>query len=245
MYQQQQFQPPGMYQQPMQYPQQFPQQMPPQMPYPQQTPPQPRQSETASDEITIIEKLGEDGQVIERVIKQPKAAAPEASPPPVASMVDQFKDMIEVMSDAGMIRSGNGDDKYDGMTQQIDSLQSEIRQGREERMQAQIDSLKSEIGKKTTDSRLSDSQYADGIKKDIESMRVEAVSDVLDKLATPLMEMQANQSRIQTAMMISELEKQRGAPPGSYAGMFGGTVSDDEVAGDLDKWRDKAGKAST
>jgi hypothetical protein len=266
--------PPQMpYQQPMGQPQMpYPQQMPPQMPYqqPMQQPmPQMEQSQPAGDEITIVEKIGDDGQVIERVIKQPKAAAPEASQPAEVSMVDQFKEMIEVMTGAGMIRTnepaadeakpltaedlgmaiaqyadaGSGsDDKYDGMMSQIDSLKAEIRQNKEANMQSQIDSLKADVSKKTTDSRLSDSQYADGVKKDIESMRVEAVSDVLDKLATPLMEMQANQSRLQTAMMISELEKQRGAPPGSYAGMFGGTVSDDEVAGDLDKWREKAEK---
>jgi hypothetical protein len=130
------------------------------------------------------------------------------------------------------------------MTQQIDSLQSEIRQGKEAAMQAQIDALKAEIGKKSTDSRLSDTQYAEGVKKDIETIRVEAVSEILDKFAKPLMDIQANNSKLNTAMMISELETQRGAPPGSYAGMFGGTVSDSEVAGDLDKWRDRAGKAS-
>jgi hypothetical protein len=65
---------------------------------------QPGRTAPADDEITIVEKLDSDGNVTERIIKQPKAAAPEASPPPVASMVDQFKDMIEVMSDAGMIR---------------------------------------------------------------------------------------------------------------------------------------------
>jgi len=284
MYPQQPFQPPGMYpqqmqpqmpyQQPIGQPQMpYQQQMQPQMPYQQpMPPPMPQQSKPADDEITIIEKLGEDGQVIERVIKQPKAAAPEASQPAEMSMVEQFKDMIEVMTGAGMIRtnepaaeeakpltaedlgavlsqylgsngSDDSDDKYDSMAQQLESLKSEIRTGKEAAMQTQIDTLKSNIEKKSTDSRLSDSQYSEGVKKDIESMRVEAVSDVLDKLATPLMEMQANQSRLQTAMMISELEKQRGAPPGSYAGMFGGSVSDDEVAGDLDRWREKAGKA--
>jgi len=277
----QQFQQPGMYspqmpyQQPIGQPQMpYQQQMQPQMPYQQQMQPQmPYQQQPAQppaqphdDGITIVEKLGEDGQVIERVIKQPKPVAePTNGSTPQASMVDQFKEMIEVMSDAGMIKGAAEpepqptvedivehivpllvkpepaeDSKYEGLLSEVQSLKNALDQRDKDAMQAQIDSLKTTVGKNATHQSLSDTQYTEGVKKDIEQIRVTAVSDVLDRIAKPLMEMQANQSRIQTAMMIAELEKSRNAPPGSYAQMFAGSVTDTDVEKDLSRWKERA-----
>ena len=264
MYPQQSLQQPGMYpQQSLQQPGMYPQQQ-----YPPQIPVQSNNERitSADDEITITEKIDSDGKVTERIIKQPKAAETGTDKPAEMSMVDQFKEMINVMTDAGIIHTnekpvedantltaddigavisqylGNNesDDKYDSLVQQIDSLKTELTLNKEAGMQSQIDSLKADISKRSTDSKLSDSQYAEGVKKDIETMRVDAVSSIIDKFAKPIMEIQANQSKTTTALMIDELEQRRGAPPGSYAGMFGSSVPDDEVQSDLGKWRERA-----
>ncbi len=282
---QQQFQPPYMYPQttqpqmpyqpPMQQPAyQNPQQMQPQIPYQQpigqpQIPYQQPPAQPNDDGITIVEKLGEDGQVIERVIKQPKPVAePTNGTAPQANMIEQFKEMIAVMEGAGMIRGAvepepqptveeiiehivpliakpepATDSKYESLLSEVQSLKNALDQRDKDTMQAQIDSLKADVGKKETSRSLTDTQYTEGVKKDIEEIRVNAVSDVLDKVAKPLMEMQANQSRIQTAMMISELERSRNAPAGSYAQMFSGTVTDTDVENDLSRWKERAERA--
>ena len=256
----------------------------PQYPYPQPTgqpqypyPQQPVQSQvspvvknaTSDDEITIIEKLDSDGNVKERIIKQPKAHTVGQSTAD-QSMVEQFKDLIEVMTNAGMInttttddhpqpltaddleavistyltndRQKPDDDRYDTVLEELKSLKTKLERKEREDMQAQIDSLKADIGKSKVG--LSDAQFSESIKKDIEAMRVDAIRDSLDQIVKPVMEMQANQSKFQTAMMISQLEQQRNVPPGTYAQMFGTTVSDDTVKSDIEKWRNRAEKVS-
>ncbi|RKY40765.1 MAG: hypothetical protein DRP85_08000, partial [Candidatus Makaraimicrobium thalassicum] len=99
----------------------------PQYPYPQQ----PLHSQvspavknaTSDDEITIIEKLDSDGNVKERIIKQPKAHTVSQSPAE-QSMVEQFKDLIEVMTNAGMINTTTTDDHPQPLT--ADDLEAVI-----------------------------------------------------------------------------------------------------------------------
>ncbi len=271
-YQQPIGQPQMPYQQPMQQPAyQYPQQMPSQMPYqqPMQQPPAQPPAQQHDESITIIEKLGEDGQVIERVIKQPKPSSePTNGSVAPMNMADQFKEMIEVMSGAGMIKVADdpepqptiediieriiplisppetaADNNYENLLSEVQSLKNDINQREKESLQAQIDTLTNELHNNTSRDSLSDSQYTESVKKDIESIRIGAFTDALDRVAKPLMDMQANQSKIQTALMIGDIEQKRNAPPGSYAQMFTPSVSDDEVVKDIGKWKERAERA--
>lgn len=277
----QQFQQPGMYspqmpyQQPIGQPQmpyqqqmqqptyQNPQPMPPQTPY-QQPPPQPA---TNDDSITIIEKLGEDGKVTERVIKQPKPVdAPTDGTAPPANMAEQLKEVIDVMSEAGMIRSTEPepqqptiedivehivplldkpepDDRYDKISGEISALKDLISQTEKDKLDARFDSIESRI-ESSGKAGMSDSQHSDVIRKDIETARMGALTDTLDRVVRPIVDMQVTQAKFQTMMMVRQVEQQDGAKPGTYAQMFAPTtVPDEDVQTDLGKWRNRAGRS--
>ena len=210
--------------------------------------------------------------MIERTIRQPKTSAePTNGTTAQPNMADQFKEMIEVMSGAGMIRGDvepepqptiedilehiiplintqnepAEDTKYNQLMAEVQSLKNDLSQREKDSMQSQIDVLKNELHNNTASKSLTDTQYSEGVRKDIESIRVGAFSEALDRVAKPIMEMQANQSKIQTAMMIGDLEQSRNAPPGSYAQMFAPSVSDEDVAKDLSRWEERAARART
>jgi len=207
--------------------------------------------------------------VIERVIKQPKAEQPVEQPQPTQGVVDQFKELISVMTDAGMINTstepeqpqpltaevigevlatylGNGtseqdDGKYAGVVAEVKTLREDLAKREKNEMQSQIDQLKGEVGKPRND--LSDTQFSENIRKDIEDARIEAIKEVGDSLVKPLFEMQATQSKFQTLLTVRELERQDKTAPGTYTQMFSGnSVSDEAIQGDLSKWRDRASK---
>lgn len=243
---------------------QNPQPMPPQMPYQQPQPAPP--SATTDDGITIIEKLGEDGQVIERVIKQPKPVdAPTDGTAPPANMAEQLKEVIEVMSEAGMIRSAEPelqptiedivehivpllekpepDDKYDKLSGEISALVDRIDKGEKDKLDARFNNLEARIAN-TGKAGMSDSQHSDVIRKDIETARIDALTESMNTVVKPLVEMQATQAKFQTMMMVRQVEQQDHAAPGTYVQMFAPTtVSDESVQTDLGKWRSRAGRA--
>jgi hypothetical protein len=260
-------QPQIMYQQPNapQYPYQQPVQPPYQQPAP---PPQPQQ--TADEGITIVEKLDEDGNVVERTIRQPKTEQPVGPAPAEQSTIDQFKELIGMMTEAGMINTsvepelsqpltadaigevlatylGNDkpehdDGKYDTMLSEVKTLRADLANREKAEMQAQIDQLKGEVSKPRHD--LSDSQFAETTKKDIESLRIDAGREVLGDLAKPLLEMQANQAKLQAVLVIRQLEQQDNTAPGTYMQVIGNSsVPDEAVKSDIDKWRARAEKA--
>ena len=264
-YQQPIGQPQMPYQQQMQQPAyQYPQQMPPQMPYQQPQPAPP--SATDDDGITIIEKLGEDGQVIERVIKQPKPVdAPTDGTAPPANVAEQLKDVIDVMNESGMLRStepepqptvediiehiapllerSEPDDRYDKLSGEISSLKDLIGRSEKDKLNARFDSIEASIAS-TGKAGMSDSQHSDVIRKDIETARIDALSNTLDRVVKPIIEMQATQAKFQTMMMVRQVEQQDHAAPGTYVQMFAPTtVSDESVQTDLGKWRSRAGRS--
>jgi len=264
-YQQPSGQPQMPYQQQMQQPAyQYPQQMPPQMTYQQPQPAPP--SATNDDGITIIEKLGEDGQVIERVIKQPKSVdAPTDGTAPQANVAEQLKEVIEVMNESGMLRSTEpepqptiedivehivpllekpeSDGRFDTISGEIASLRELIDTNKEDKLNARFNSLESRIAN-TGKTGLSDAQHSDVIRKDIETARIDALTDSMNTVVKPLVEMQATQAKFQTMMMVRQVEQQDGATPGTYAQMFAPTtVSDESVQTDLGKWRNRAGRS--
>ena len=93
---------------------------------------------------------------------------------------------------------------------------------------------------------MSDAQHADVIRKDIENARLDMITDVINKAAKPLIDMQVNQAKFNTMMMVQNAEHQAGAKPGTYAQMFAPTsVPDETVQSDLDTWRTRAGRAGS
>ena len=242
----------------------YPQQMPPQMLYQQPQPAPP--PATDDDGITIIEKIGDEGQVIERVIKQPKPAdAPTDGTAPPANMAEQLKDVIDVMNEAGMIRSAEQetqptieeivehiapllerpepDDKYDKISGEISALKDLIARNEQDKMAARFDSIEARINN-TGKAGMSDAQHSDVIRKDIETARIDALSTTLDRVVKPIIDMQATQAKFQTMMMVRQVEQQDGAKPGTYAQMFAPTtVPDEDVQEDLGKWRSRAGRS--
>jgi len=265
-YQQPIGQPQMPYQQPMQqpaYPYQQP--MPPQMPYQQPQPAPP--PATGDDGITIIEKLGEDGKVVERVIKQPKTVdAPTDGHAPPANMAEQLKEVIDVMSEAGMIKvatdpepqptveeivehiapffeKSEPDDRYDKISGEISALKDLIDKSETDKLNARFSTIESRIDS-TGQAGMSDSQHSNVIRKDIETARIDALSNTLDRVVKPIIDMQVTQAKFQTMMMVRQVEQQDGAKPGTYAQMFAPTtVPDEDVQTDLGKWRNRAGRA--
>ena len=252
-----------------QYPQQqYPQQQYPQQQYPQQPQvvvQQPAPQQQAEDGILITEKLDDDGKVVERTIRQPKTEHPDVQPAQT-DQISQFKDMINTLVDAGIVNTNQPDapqpvtaedlaaaataylehgtpKKDDG---RVDNLLSEMKALREDldkkdkdSMKERINQLEKESGKPRHD--LSDAQFTDNVRKDVEVIRVDAVKETLNTIVKPLFEMQANQSKLQTLMMLRQLEQQDHAPPGSYSAMFGSTaISDESVKSDLDRWKGRA-----
>lgn len=279
---QQQFQQPGMYPQQMPYQQpigqpqmpyqqqmqqpayQYPQSMPPQMPYQQQQPAPP--PATGDDGITIIEKLGDDGQVIERVIKQPKPAdVPTDGTAPPANVAEQLKDVIDVMNEAGMIRSAGlepqptveeiiehlapllektePDDKYNKISGEISALRDLIEVGKEDKLNARFSNIEARITN-SGKAGMTDSQHSNVIRKEIETARIDALTESMNTVVKPLVEMQATQAKFQTMMMVRQVEQQDHATPGTYVQMFAPTtVPDETVQIDLGKWRGRAGRS--
>ncbi len=261
-YQQPIGQPQMPYQQPMQqpaYPYQQP--MPQQMPYQQPAPP----AATNDDNITIIEKLGDDGQVIERVIKQPKSVdTPTNGHASSANVAEQLKEVIEVMNESGMLRStepepqptieeiveriapllenSKPDDRFDRLSSDISSLKDLIDKSDKDKLDARFSDLESRINT-TGQAGMSDTQHSDIIRKDIETARINALADTMDKVVKPIIDMQATQAKFQTMMMVRQVEQQDGAKPGTYTQMFASTnVPDETVQTDLGKWRSRAGR---
>ena len=256
------------------YPQQFQQQPYPQQfqQYPQQQYPQQPQvvvqqpaAHNSDDEILITEKLDDDGKVVERTIRQPKTDHPDTQPTQT-DQIAQFKELINVMVDAGIVNTNQPDvpqpltaddlaatvaaylehstpEKDD---ERVDSLLSEMRGLREDMdkkdkdsMAARINQLEQDAGKPRHD--LSDTQYTENVRKDVEGMRVDAVKETLNTIIKPIFELQANQGKLQTLMMIRQLEQQDRVEPGSYARMFGSkAISDESVKSDLGRWKDRA-----
>ena len=261
----------------------YPQQQYPQPPYQQQQYPQPPYQQqpqvvvqqpappahNSDDEITIIEKLDDDGKVVERTIRQPKTEHQDVQPTQT-DQISQFKELINVMVDAGIVNTNQPDapqpltaddlaatvaaylehdtpEKDDG---RVDNLLSEVRglradmdQKDKDAMLARINQLEEESGKPRHD--LSDTQYSDNIRKDVEGMRVDAVKETLNTIVKPVMELQASQAKLQTLMMIRQLEQQDHAAPGSYAAMFGSNaIPDESVKSDLGRWHERADRVA-
>ena len=223
----------------------------------------------SDDEITIIEKLDDDGKVVERTIRQPKTEHQDVQPTQT-DQISQFKELINVMVDAGIVNTNQPDapqpltaddlaatvaaylehdtpEKDDG---RVDNLLSEVRglradmdQKDKDAMLARINQLEEESGKPRHD--LSDTQYSDNIRKDVEGMRVDAVKETLNTIVKPVMELQASQAKLQTLMMIRQLEQQDHAAPGSYAAMFGSNaIPDESVKSDLGRWHERADRVA-
>jgi len=243
----------------------YPQPMPPQMPY-QQPPLQPP-AQPNDDSITIIEKLDEDGQVTERVIKQPKPVdAPTDGTAPPANMAEQLNEVIDVMSEAGMIRSTEPepqqptiedivehiapllekpepDDRYDKLSGDISALVDRLDKNETDKLNARFGELESRIAN-VGQAGMSDAQHSDIVRKDIETARIGALTESMNTVVKPLVEMQATQAKFQTMMMVRQVEQQDHAAPGTYVQMFAPTtVSDESVQTDLGKWRSRAGRS--
>jgi hypothetical protein len=269
---------PGMQQQPY-YHQPYPeysqpyQQQYPQPPYQQQpqvvvqqpAPP----AHNSDDEITIIEKLDDDGKVVERTIRQPKTEHQDVQPTQT-DQISQFKELINVMVDAGIVNTNQpdapqpltaddlaatvaaylehdtpekGDSRVDDLLSEMKALRADMDQKDKDAMLTRINQLEEESGKPRHD--LSDDQYSENIRKDVEGMRVDAVKETLNTIVKPIFELQANQTKLQTLMMIRQLEQQDHAAPGSYAAMFGSNaIPDESVKSDLGRWHERADRVA-
>lgn len=252
-----------------------PQPQGPQYPYqqqPQQQAPQPiiidRGGVQSGDgNVTISEKVDAAGNVVERVVTQPKATYTPSAPTQKDS-VESMKDMIEMLGTMGVF--GNGNTTQSQENSQIEKLESrheqsmaEMRQMnqqqqdnitamREQMHQEEISNIKGYMGalddkvKELSDPRLHGTMNTDQMKIRAQSDNLGTVSEHLesigDRVLEPLAEAQKMQAKTNAAIQIRQMEIQEDLQPGTLINaVFGGAQpSQDEIKSTTERWKKKA-----
>lgn len=273
--QQQYMDPQQLYLQQLYPQQQFPQTQPPypqQQPYPQNQPPYPQQQQPQphvvvqqqpqphEDAITITEKLGKDGEVIERTIVQPKSAQ-AAEQVQQAGVADQLESVMQVLESHGLLKheteepqgltmdsitelvanlpSNDNDDAIAALTASVDLLKEQLTQGREDAIINRLESLEEEGGYRGGEH--SDDWHKDQLSHDMRKEELGLIEKGLEKIIGPFAEMQKNASVLQTVQNLERMEVAHGVPGGTYTQLLVPThVSEDKVQSDLGKWRQRA-----
>jgi hypothetical protein len=259
------------------YPQQqFQQNQPPypqQQPYPQTQPPYPQQQQPQpnvvvqqpapqphEDAITITEKLGEDGTVIERTIVQPKSAQADGQVQPVG-VSDQLESVMQVLESHGLLKHDAGEpqgltvdsiaelvanlpsndngDAIAALTASMNELKDQIAQERDDAIQNRLESLES--GGSYRSGEHSDEWHKEQLSHDMRKEELGLIEKGLEKIIGPFAEMQKNASVLQTVQNLERMEAAHGVPGGTYTQLLTPThVSDERVQGDLGRWRERA-----
>jgi len=242
------------------YPQQF--QQPPypsQQPQPpavvQQPPPQPQEGA-----ITITEKLGEDGTVIERTIVQPKNAQ-AAEQVQQAGVADQLESVMQVLQSHGLLRhepeesqgltvdslaelaanlpSSGNDDAIAALSASVNELKDQLTHERDDAIMNRLDSL--ETGGSYRNGEHSDDWHKAQLSHDMRKEELGLIEKGLEKIIGPFAEMQKNASVLHTVQNLERMEAAHGVAGGTYTQLLAPThVSEDKVQHDLGKWRSRA-----
>lgn len=252
-----------------------PQPQGPQLPYqqqPQQQAPQPiiidrGGVQSGDDRVTVSEKVDAAGNVVERIITQPKTSYTPPAPTQKDGM-DNMKDLIGMFKDMGAFGGANAAQSQENiqiekielrheqamaeMRQLSQQQQDNITAMREQMHQEEISNLKGYMGnldeklRELGDPRLQGGMNTDQMKIRAQSDNLGTVSEHLetigDRVLEPLAEAQKMQAKTNAAIQIRQMEIQENLQPGTLINaVFGGAQpSQDEIKSTTDKWQKKA-----
>ena len=252
-----------------------PQPQGPQLPYqqqPQQQAPQPiiidrGGVQSGDDRVTVSEKVDAAGNVVERIITQPKASYTPPAPTQKDGM-EGMKDLVAMLGTMGVFGTANAGQNQDNiqiekmelrheqamaeMRQLSQQQQDNITAMREQMHQEEINNLKGYMGnldeklRELGDPRLQGGLNTDQMKIRAQTDNLSTVSDHLetigDRVLEPLAEAQKMQAKTNAAIQIRQMEIQEGLQPGTLINaVFGGAQpSQDEIKSTTEKWQKKA-----
>jgi len=183
---------------------------------------------------------------------------PEAQPRVPDEVRDTLKELKEsviglsAVVKAGGIKHDSGEvkgvsDKIDKLQEQITQLEKEKTTMRDNEFKEHLNRIEKELGVRAGDYNkpkqgLSDLQF----EVDTKHRNLETISGGFDRLSekvtAPLNKLLENQTKLNAVLMLRNLEKEDGVPPGTYlrAMQAAPLSSDGEVKATVEKWKARA-----
>ncbi|MDO9356563.1 MAG: hypothetical protein Q7T55_22890, partial [Solirubrobacteraceae bacterium] len=139
------------------------------------------------------------------------------------------------------------------LTEQIQTYEKEKRDNETKSLKDELSNLRGDIAslrdRRSGDAPaagLSDTQFGTHTQhKNLETV-TESVTHVGDRITTPLNEILKNQQKMNSLLLVRDIEKQDGVAPGTYMRVLMPTVSpgEGEVNATVKKWEEKAAAAA-
>lgn len=205
--------------------------------------------------ITMLKELGIIPNQHQRIDQQPIRANDE-----IHDTLNQIKEAMVLMGSALKDKPEKPEsEELKKMSATVNRLTEQLQQSEKEKRDnetksikdemAQLKSMISNLSNRRVDdapaSGLSDVQFGTHTQhKNLETV-TESVTHVGDKISQPLNEILKNQQKINSLLLIRDIEKQDGVVPGTYMKVMTPTATpgDDQVHETVNRWKEKAAAA--
>lgn len=206
--------------------------------------------------ITLFKELGLIQTPQQRMEQQTSSVPNE-----ITETLEQLRDAIINMGQPARERSDKSENEdikkmsetVNKLTEQIQTYEKEKRDNETKAVKDELYQMKSMIAnlqdRKSGDTPaagLSDPQFATHTQhKNLETV-TESVTHVGDRITTPLNKILKNQQRMNSLLLVRDIEKQDGVAPGMYMKVLmpSATPGEGEVKATVQKWQDKAAAAA-